>query len=58
MQKARRAVLALPDIDRTTEDQEEEIEDLEARIARLKASLRELGRSTVEAEEGVQSMTG
>ncbi|CAO2656114.1 Nn.00g049170.m01.CDS01 [Neocucurbitaria sp. VM-36] len=60
IQKARRAVLALPDIDRTCEDQEDEIEDLEARIARLKASLRELGRPSTEPEEGDgdQSMTG
>jgi cell division septum initiation protein DivIVA len=50
----------LPDIDRTCEDQEEEIEDLEARIARLKASLAELGRPTTQAEDGDgdQSMTG
>ncbi|KAF1843740.1 uncharacterized protein K460DRAFT_288675 [Cucurbitaria berberidis CBS 394.84] len=52
IQKARRAVVALPDIDRTCEDQEDEIEDLEARIARLKASLRELGRTSAEAEDG------
>jgi cell division septum initiation protein DivIVA len=58
IQKARRAVLALPDIDRTCEDQEEEIEDLEARIARLKASLRELGRPVVDTEDADQSMTG
>ncbi|KAJ4365660.1 hypothetical protein N0V83_008280 [Neocucurbitaria cava] len=51
IQKARRAVLALPDIDRTCEDQEDEIEHLEARIARLKASLRELGRPSAEAED-------
>jgi hypothetical protein len=58
IQKARRAVLALPDVDRTCEDQEEEIEDLEASIARLKASLRELGRSVADAEDGDHSMTG
>jgi hypothetical protein len=58
IQKARRAVLSLPDIDRTCEDQEEEIEDLEARIARLKASLRELGRPAVDPEDVDQSMTG
>lgn len=58
IQKARRAVLALPDVDRTCEDQEEEIEDLEARIARLKASLRQLGRPAAEPEDGDQSMTG
>jgi hypothetical protein len=60
IQKARRAVLTLPDIDRTCEDQGEEIEDLETRIARLKASLAELGRPIVQAEDGDgdQSMTG
>lgn len=50
--------MAVPEIDRTCEDQEEEIEDLEARIARLKASLRELGRSTDAADDGDQRMTG
>jgi cell division septum initiation protein DivIVA len=50
--------MALPDVDRSCEDQEEEIEDLEARIARLKASLRELGRPVAEVEDGDQSMTG
>ncbi|KAJ8105611.1 hypothetical protein OPT61_g10070 [Boeremia exigua] len=58
VQRAQRAVLALPEIDRTCEDQEEEIEDLEARIARLKASLRELGRPTETADDGDQRMTG
>ncbi|KAF1362461.1 hypothetical protein EJ07DRAFT_153368 [Lizonia empirigonia] len=58
IQRAQRAVLALPEIDRTCEDQEEEIEDLEARIARLKASLRELARPTDTAEDGDQRMTG
>ncbi|KAF2868867.1 RNA polymerase II transcription mediator complex subunit 9-domain-containing protein [Massariosphaeria phaeospora] len=58
IQKARRAVMALPDIGRTLEDQQEEIEDLQARIARLKASLRELGQPPGESEDGDQSMTG
>lgn len=58
IQKARRAVMALPDVDRTCEDQEEEIEHLEARIARLKASLRELGRPATDTEDGDHSMTG
>ena len=60
IQKARRAVLTMPDIDRTCEDQEDEIEDLQTRIARLKASLAELGRPTAQAEDGDgdQSMTG
>ncbi|KAF3004805.1 hypothetical protein E8E13_003338 [Curvularia kusanoi] len=54
LQRAQRAVMALPEIDRTCEDQEEEIEDLEARIARLKASLRELGRPTETTDDGDQ----
>jgi hypothetical protein len=58
IQKARRAVMALPDVDRTCEDQEEEIEYLEARIARLKASLGELGRPAAGPEDGDESMTG
>lgn len=55
--KARRAVMALPDIDRTTEDQEKEIEYLEARIAKHTAALHGLGKLTVE-ENGDTSMTG
>ncbi|KAF1956476.1 hypothetical protein CC80DRAFT_525343 [Byssothecium circinans] len=43
IQRASRLVLELPDIDRTCEDQEEEIAYLEARIAKLKDSLRRLG---------------
>ncbi|KZM22599.1 uncharacterized protein EKO05_0009554 [Ascochyta rabiei] len=58
MQRAQRAVMALPELDRTCEDQQEEIEDLEARIARLKASLRELGRPTDSARDRDQRMTG
>ncbi|KAF2641632.1 hypothetical protein P280DRAFT_489966 [Massarina eburnea CBS 473.64] len=44
LQRARKAVLDLPDIDRTCEDQEDEIEFLEARIAKLKVSLQRLGQ--------------
>ncbi|KAF2466519.1 uncharacterized protein BDR25DRAFT_76027 [Lindgomyces ingoldianus] len=60
IQKAQKAVMALPDIDRTCEDQEEEIEDLEARIARLKDALRGLGEppSGDKAEDADMSMTG
>jgi hypothetical protein len=58
IQKARRAVVALPEVDRTCDDQEEEIEELEARIGKLKASLRELGRPSADAEDTDQSMTG
>lgn len=60
IQKARRAVLALPDMDRTCEDQQDEIEDLEARITGLQAALRELGRPIARTElghsDGDQSM--
>ena len=58
--KARRAVMALPDIDRTCEDQQDEIDSLEARIAKQKAALFGLGRSTEGAENGDRdhSMTG
>jgi hypothetical protein len=58
IQKAQRAVMSLPDVDRTVEDQQEEIEDLKARIAGLRASLRELGRPTEEASDRDQRMTG
>ncbi|KAH7138225.1 RNA polymerase II transcription mediator complex subunit 9-domain-containing protein [Dendryphion nanum] len=58
IQRAQRAVMALPDIDRTTEDQEEEIEHLEARIAGLKAALQGLGQPVKHVEEEDTSMTG
>lgn len=59
IQKARRAVMSLPDIDRSLEDQEDEIGDLEARIAQLKASLKELGQPAPAGDrDGDQSMTG
>ena len=60
IQQARRAAMTLPDIDRTCEDQEDEIEDLETRIERLKASLAELSRPATQTEHGDrdQSMTG
>lgn len=59
IQTARRHIASLPDIDRTLEDQADEIEDLEDRIAQLQASLIELGRpvSLAENEDGDQSMT-
>ncbi|KAL1602703.1 hypothetical protein SLS60_006124 [Paraconiothyrium brasiliense] len=58
LQKARKAVMALPDIDRSIEDQQDEIEFLEARIAKLKSALQELGKPSHEAEDVDQSMTG
>jgi hypothetical protein len=44
--RARAAVMALPDMDRSLEDQQEEMADLEAHIARLKATLHGLGQPT------------
>ncbi|KAL6705293.1 hypothetical protein ACN47E_007103 [Coniothyrium glycines] len=58
IQKARRAVLALPDIDRTCEDQEDEIDDLEQRIARLKASLNKLGQTSSQPDDGGHGRDG
>jgi hypothetical protein len=58
LQRARTAVMALPEIDRTCEDQQEEIEYLEGRISRLKASLQQLGQPSPEAGDDDQSMTG
>ncbi|KAF2266149.1 hypothetical protein CC78DRAFT_160247 [Lojkania enalia] len=63
IQKARRAVLALPDMDRSCEDQQEEIDYLEARIARMKATLQGLGASDNPSGEAAdededQSMMG
>jgi RNA polymerase II transcription mediator complex subunit 9 len=55
LQKARMAVLGLPDVDRTCEEQQEEIDELEERVARLKGILKGLGGEGVEGEnmEGV-----
>lgn len=58
LQKARKAVMALPDIDRSIEDQQDEIDFLEARIAKLKAALQALGKPPQESEHVDQSMTG
>lgn len=69
LQRAQKAILSLPDIERTCEDQEDEIAYLEARIETLKAALRRLGQpaSLPALEEGGggggdstgdQSMTG
>ncbi|KAJ4348463.1 uncharacterized protein N0V89_009837 [Didymosphaeria variabile] len=58
LQKARKAVMALPDVDRSIEDQQDEIEFLEARIAKLKSALQDLGKPSQEAEDVDQSMTG
>lgn len=58
IEKTRDAVMELPDIDRTIEDQQEEIEYLEARIAKLKATLQGLGQPASEAADEDTSMTG
>lgn len=58
LQKARKAVMAMPDIDRSVEDQQDEIDFLEARIAKLKAALQDLGNPSKGAEDPDQSMTG
>lgn len=61
LHRAQKAVMALPDIDRTLEDQQDEIAYLEERIETLRASLRRLGQPTgqpEEQEDGDQSMTG
>jgi hypothetical protein len=55
IQRARRAVMALPDIDRSCEDQQEEIEYLEARIERQKTALRGLSMG---GGDNDHSMTG
>lgn len=58
LQKARKVVMALPDIDRSIEDQQDEIDFLEARISKLKAALQDLAKPSHEAGDGDQSMTG
>lgn len=45
------AVLGLPDVDRTCEEQQEEINELEERVARLKGILKGLGGEGVEGED-------
>ncbi len=44
IQKAKAAVSALPDVERTIEEQEDEIQELQGRIGRLRGVLGELGR--------------
>jgi len=45
------AVLGLPDVDRTCEEQQQEIDELEERVARLKGILKGLGGEGVEGED-------
>ncbi|KAL9033114.1 MAG: hypothetical protein Q9214_007662, partial [Letrouitia sp. 1 TL-2023] len=40
LEKAKKAVADLPDVERTVEEQEEEIAELEAEVARLQGCLR------------------
>lgn len=40
LEKAKKAVADLPDVERTVEEQQEEIEELEAEVARLQGCLR------------------
>jgi RNA polymerase II transcription mediator complex subunit 9 len=51
IQKARNAVKDMPDVDRSIEDQEEEIEALEERIAKMRAMLGNLGKHRGETED-------
>lgn len=44
IQKAQSVVDGLPDVHRTVEEQEQEIEELEGRIAKLKCAISEFGR--------------
>lgn len=45
------AVLGLPDVDRTCEEQQQEIDELEERVARLKGILKGLGGEGMEGED-------
>lgn len=56
IQKARAVVEGLPDVDRTTEEQDDEIEELMARIASLRGVIADFGRragmqQTVESDK-------
>jgi hypothetical protein len=44
IQKARAVIESLPDVERTVEEQEEEMEELQYRIARLKSVIGDFGR--------------
>lgn len=52
IQKARAVVEALPDIDRSVEEQQEEIDDLEDRIARLRSVISDFGSRAKKPQEG------
>ncbi len=53
IQKAKAAVLALPDVERTIEEQEDEVLELERRIERLRGVLGNLGRRASEGKRKV-----
>lgn len=48
IQKAKAAVSTLPDVERSIEEQEDEIQELQKRIGRLRGVLGELGRRASE----------
>jgi RNA polymerase II transcription mediator complex subunit 9 len=50
IQRAKAAVSALPDVERTVEEQQEEIRELEGRIRNLRGVLGELGRRAGEKD--------
>ncbi|KAL4962403.1 RNA polymerase II mediator complex middle subunit MED9 [Aspergillus stella-maris] len=52
IQKAQAVVESLPDIDRTVDEQEEEIHDLEDRITRLKSVIADFGRRANDTNSG------
>lgn len=58
IQKAKAAVSSLPDVDRTIEDQEDEIRELKRKIAGLRGLMRELGRRAGERIEEADGEEG
>ena len=57
LQKARAAVLALPDVRRSVDQQRAELAALEARVARMTGMMRAL-RATVEADVAADRLLG
>ena len=51
IQKARAAVKALPDVELTIEEQEEEIRELEDRIGRMRGMMADLKRQAVKQDD-------
>ncbi|EED20226.1 conserved hypothetical protein [Talaromyces stipitatus ATCC 10500] len=54
IQKARAVVDNLPDVDRTTEEQEDEIEELQERIAALKGVIADFGRRAAGVQHTIE----